>query len=903
MGNSLSLCLLRETSKDVFRYFESLYMKYFKSYNYINYITLKYNKKDDKMHRKKVITCADINEGPKNNRIKKENYIFRAFLDMTKHEKTLLSLAMVFLIINAYTNINYPRIMGECIEASNHMNNNIFNNIHNNNNDNIFNSNIFPSNDNVIYNTFCNINICNNVINFFFDKISFIKNYFVDRNIIKTIIFYFPYFICGGIASYMRIYFTNQCIKNIEIRLKKQVHDKILMNNEEEFKEYKTSDYLVNCTFIEIKYSAKELITCITQTFRYMNSVVGGLISMSCISLYLTKLCLFIIPIYGLSVLCLLKSLKRIKIETTTMEEKQIARFSDSLQKKNIISLFGNESYEHRYFCKQLHVLNNLYDKYITCESIFYSFLNIGTNVVICTILCLGRLELTTQHITHGQLVSFIVYSTMLGLGVGGMLKLKKDINLLQISLQKIYEILDLTKSETQTEINNYEQGKLTIQNKQVDLSKNKQSGNSMGKYKPDNDDDNKEDNKDDSKDYNKDDNKDDSKDYNNDHHNDHHNDHNNDNNNVVMNELPFKYPHKSNYIPNNIKGSIRFENVSFSYNHYDKERKKSVLKNINLEIKASEKVAIIGKSGSGKSTLWKLLTCNFSYEGNIYIDNLNIKNIHNHFLKRNILSVSEQECCIFNRTIYENLIYGLVPLYIKNNNNNNNYYQYLSKCIFQNMNPGNNIHKKILNNIQTTKYNSQCYQKNKHNITSNFITQSYRTQDEDSHNISNHKHIDNTSRNIYQNYYTDFLNSYDEYKLNIINSSINVLCEELDLKQFINSMPHNIHSNIQYNNMSSGQKQRLSIIRSLMKDTPIYIFDEITSFLDEGNIHKLHKLIDLLIPNKTIIYITHSIHILNKMDKIIILDDGKIWAIGTYEQIKNDTLFRDIFSLHKPAV
>lgn len=319
---------------------------------------------------------------------------------MTKHEKTLLSLAMVFLIINAYTNINYPRIMGECIEASNHMNNNIFNNIHNNNNDNIF-----QSNDNVIYNTFCNINICNNVINFFFDKISFIKNYFVDRNIIKTIIFYFPYFICGGIASYMRIYFTNQCIKNIEIRLKKQVHDKILMNNEEEFKEYKTSDYLVNCTFIEIKYSAKELITCITQTFRYMNSVVGGLISMSCISLYLTKLCLFIIPIYGLSVLCLLKSLKRIKIETTTMEEKQIARFSDSLQKKNIISLFGNESYEHRYFCKQLHVLNNLYDKYITCESIFYSFLNIGTNVVICTILCLGRLELTTQHITHGQLV------------------------------------------------------------------------------------------------------------------------------------------------------------------------------------------------------------------------------------------------------------------------------------------------------------------------------------------------------------------------------------------------------------------------------------------------------------------------------------------------------------------
>ncbi|SOV81328.1 ABC transporter B family member 5, putative [Plasmodium sp. gorilla clade G3] len=868
MGNSLSLCLLRETSKEVFRYFENLYIRYFKSYKYINYIKLKYYKKDDKINRKDIITCAGFNEGYKNNRDKnkKENYIFRAFLDMTKHEKTLLSIAMLFLIINAYTNINYPRIMGECIEVSNHMNNNIFNNNNNFNND--FNSNIFHSNDNIIFSAFSNLNICNNVINFIFDKIRFLKNCFLHPNIINTIIFYIPYFISGGLASYMRIYFTNKCIKNIEIRLKKQVHDKILMNNEEEFIEYKTPDYLVNCTFIEIKYSAKELITCITQTFRYINSVVGGFISMSCISIYLTKLCLFIIPIYGLSVLFLLKSLKRIQIETTNIEEKQISRFADSLQKKNIISLFGNESYEQKYFCKQLDILNKLQHKYITCESIFYSFLNIGTNVVICTILCLGRLELSAQHITHGQLVSFIAYSTMLGLGVGGMLKLKKDINLLQLSLQKIYEILDMSKTEIQTNKNHYQEGNLPIHHKQVDFQNNTRNEKYMSNIKPDNNDDNN-------------------------------------NNNIVLNELPFKYLYKSNYIPNNIKGSIKFENVSFSYNHYDKERKKSVLKNINLEIKANEKVAIIGKSGSGKSTLWKLLTCNFSYEGNIYIDNLNIKNIHNHFLKRNILSISEQECCIFNRTIYENLIYGLVPLYIENNNNNNNNNnncQYISKCIFQNINPENNIHKKILNYIQTTKYNSQNYQKKKH-IPSNNISQNYQPQDEHAHNISIDKDIDNTNTNVYQNYYTDFLNAYDEYKLNIINASINILCEELDLKHFINSMPHNIHSNIHYNNMSSGQKQRLSIIRSLIKDTPIYIFDEITSFLDEGNIDKLHKLIDILIPNKTIIYITHSIHILNRMDKIIMLDDGNIRAVGTYEQIKNDTVFMDIFSLHKASV
>ncbi|KYN93332.1 putative ABC transporter (MDR family), partial [Plasmodium gaboni] len=116
MGNWLSLCLLGERSKNIFRYLEILYIRCFKSYNYISYIKLKYNnKKDDKIQRNTINTSTDLNEGHKN---KKENYIIRAFLDMTKHEKTLLSIAMIFLIINAYTNISYPRIMGECIEVS-----------------------------------------------------------------------------------------------------------------------------------------------------------------------------------------------------------------------------------------------------------------------------------------------------------------------------------------------------------------------------------------------------------------------------------------------------------------------------------------------------------------------------------------------------------------------------------------------------------------------------------------------------------------------------------------------------------------------------------------------------------------------------------------------------------------
>ena len=108
-------------------------------------------------------------------------------------------------------------------------------------------------------------------------------------------------------------------------------------------------------------------------------------------------------------------------------------------------------------------------------------------------------------------------------------------------------------------------------------------------------------------------------------------------------------------------KGSIVFKNVSYKYegNEDFKDKYVYALKNINLEIKDNENIAIIGQIGSGKSTLVKLLLKLMTpSEGEILINNININDISRDELYDHVFYIP-QKPKLLDRTLYENIIYG----------------------------------------------------------------------------------------------------------------------------------------------------------------------------------------------------------------------------------------------------
>ena len=102
--------------------------------------------------------------------------------------------------------------------------------------------------------------------------------------------------------------------------------------------------------------------------------------------------------------------------------------------------------------------------------------------------------------------------------------------------------------------------------------------------------------------------------------------------------------------------GSIQFNHVSFDYNG------KPLFNDLNVNIPSNQKVCIIGKSGSGKSTFIKLLMGYYTIKsGSIMIDSQNINDFNVNSIRQNI-SYINQNIVLFNKSIYDNIIYGSTP-------------------------------------------------------------------------------------------------------------------------------------------------------------------------------------------------------------------------------------------------
>lgn len=85
---------------------------------------------------------------------------------------------------------------------------------------------------------------------------------------------------------------------------------------------------------------------------------------------------------------------------------------------------------------------------------------------------------------------------------------------------------------------------------------------------------------------------------------------------------------------------------------------------------------------------------------------------------------------------------------------------------------------------------------------------------------------------------------------------------------------------------VSGGQKQRISIARALLKDAPILILDDSVSAVDTKTEKTILENLHATREGKTTILIAHRISTIEKMDKILFIDDGKLAAVGKHEDL-----------------
>lgn len=226
------------------------------------------------------------------------------------------------------------------------------------------------------------------------------------------------------------------------------------------------------------------------------------------------------------------------------------------------------------------------------------------------------------------------------------------------------------------------------------------------------------------------------------------------------------------------VRGEIRFDHVSFSYND-----KSVTLADVNLEIRPGQMAAFVGPSGAGKTTITYLVPRLYDVsDGRILMDGTDIREVSLHSLRGQIGMVT-QDTYLFNASIRENLLFACP---------------------------------------------------------------------------------DATEEEIVR------------------------ACRAANIHDFIAALPEGYDTVVGDRGikLSGGEKQRISIARTLLKDPRIVIFDEATSSLDSGSEALIQQAVEPLLHSRTSLVIAHRLSTIVAADVIFVVKDGRIVERGTHAQL-----------------
>lgn len=227
------------------------------------------------------------------------------------------------------------------------------------------------------------------------------------------------------------------------------------------------------------------------------------------------------------------------------------------------------------------------------------------------------------------------------------------------------------------------------------------------------------------------------------------------------------------------IRGDVRFEHVSLSYD--DEERQ--VLKNVSFSVKAGQTIGILGATGSGKSSLVQLMQRLYDpTEGAIYIDGIDIRTMQRKWLRKNV-GIVLQEPFLYSRSIMENIR----------------------------------------------------------------ITDPDKEREEVM-KVAKIAQIDSLAREF--------------------DGGFETLVGERGVT------------------LSGGQQQRVAIARMLLQDAPIMIFDDSLSALDTETDAAIRKALNENKRDRTTFIISHRVTTLFELDKILVMEEGRIVQEGTHQEL-----------------
>ena len=246
--------------------------------------------------------------------------------------------------------------------------------------------------------------------------------------------------------------------------------------------------------------------------------------------------------------------------------------------------------------------------------------------------------------------------------------------------------------------------------------------------------------------------------------------------------------------------GGIRYDHIHFNYGKAREDVDQGIISGLNLDIRAGEKVGIVGRSGAGKSTLVSLLLRFYDLQdGRILIDGQDIAGVTQDSLRSQIGMVT-QDTSLLHRSVFDNISYSR---------------------------PG-----ATMDEVKTA---------------------------------AKAAHAD------------DFIGELDDGQ---------------------GRHGYQAHVGERGVKLSGGQRQRIAIARVLLKDAPILILDEATSALDSEVEAAIQESFQALMAGKTVIAIAHRLSTIAAMDRLIIMDQGRIIEEGDHKNLlKSGGLYAELWS------